>query len=257
MKIPYSFIYYAKHINEGIDSLPMQTLYLHDITICLSGTMHYVLNNEKVIVNKGDIVYFAPGNVRRRLATPEQTNTFVSINLEGDDAPLLKQNFFQKIVNKKCLDILDEIEQAFTYGDKDTICLLTLLLAQEIQKQQRLTEEDPRILRIKAYVYNHAYEKITVESIATHIGYTSIYCNALFEKHTGKTLIGFVNEVKISIAQNYLKNSSVNLKNLSLKLGFSSYNYFSRCFKKITGTCPKQYVLLVKSTSPPKLSKEK
>ncbi len=250
MKLHYNFLYYAYHTNDTVDTIDPQVSFWHDITICLRGRMRYEINGRQTVVNKGDIIYLAPGESIKRFAGSNQDNTFISLNLVGDKERLLENTLYPASVNKKCLDLLKEIDQAFIFGEKDTICLLCLILVQELKKQQISAKEDPRISRMKNYIYNHIYEKISVDMIARDIGYSDIYCNALFKKHTGQTLKDFVNETKISLAQNHLKNSSISLSNLATKLNFSTYNYFSRCFKKHTGITPKQYIMLSKNDAP-------
>ncbi len=243
MKLDYTLLYLSHHISETVDTLIPTVLTYHDITVCLHGEMSYEINGKKVVLSPGDVIYFAPGDKRKRFANNDTClNTFLSINLLGNPSAILDKHYYSNVLNLECMSIIKMIDNAFIYGEKEKIVLLTLLFTQEIKKQQQISKEDRRIVLIKNFIYNNVYQKITVEMVAKNVGYTSIYCTALFKKHTGKTLTDFINEAKISVAQNHLQYDQISLTALATKLGFSNYNYFSRCFKQIVGISPKQYL---------------
>ena len=62
-----------------------------------------------------------------------------------------------------------------------------------------------------------------------------------FKKHMGKTLIAYVNDLKLNYACNQLKHTDLSILAISSSLGFDSLSHFSHLFKKKYGITPLQY----------------
>ena len=64
------------------------------------------------------------------------------------------------------------------------------------------------------------------------------YINRLFKKATGKTMLAYLNELRISKARQLLSDGTSRISDVAEKCGFRDIYYFSRVFKKYTGTTP-------------------
>ena len=245
MNIHYVLRGYYKSV---IDSLPKLKIDCHDLTICLNGKMTYEVENKKYTVSSGDVIYMNPGTVRRRFEL-EDNCRYVSINLYGDSTPILDKTVFKDVLNQECMSILDKIENAYHTNEYEKIVLLTLYLVLEIRSQEHKQNEDIRITKIKSFVNNNIYAKLNSKVVATAFGYTAIYLESLFKKHTGKTITQFILERKINTAIQHMTYEQKTLSSIAIKLNFDDYNYFSRCFKKVTGMPPKKYLKIVKKSS--------
>ena len=62
-----------------------------------------------------------------------------------------------------------------------------------------------------------------------------------FRKHMGKTLIAYINDLKLNYACNQLKHTDLSILAISSSLGFDSLSHFSHLFKKKYGITPLQY----------------
>ncbi|MBQ8394346.1 MAG: AraC family transcriptional regulator [Clostridia bacterium] len=62
-----------------------------------------------------------------------------------------------------------------------------------------------------------------------------------FKKHMGKTLIAYINDLKLNYACNQLKHTDLSILAISSSLGFDSLSHFSHLFKKKYGIPPLQY----------------
>ncbi len=62
-----------------------------------------------------------------------------------------------------------------------------------------------------------------------------------FKKYMGQTLVCYLNDLKLSRANNLLKSTSYSLLEISKASGFESYPHFSRLFKSKYGISPQQY----------------
>lgn len=71
-------------------------------------------------------------------------------------------------------------------------------------------------------------------------GANSTYLSRIFKKEVEKGFVEYLNSYRIEIAKELIKQGE-RLKNIVQKTGFSSYNYFFRVFKEITGETPQEY----------------
>ena len=67
------------------------------------------------------------------------------------------------------------------------------------------------------------------------------YLSSVIKTKTGKSIATWIAEKTISEAKALLQNSSISIKEITFKLGFSEAAHFSNYFKKHTGTTPVQY----------------
>ena len=67
------------------------------------------------------------------------------------------------------------------------------------------------------------------------------YMCHMFKKASGKTIIGYINDLRIEKASLLLENTSESISCIAMEVGFDDVNYFDRVFKKQTGLSPKNY----------------
>lgn len=63
----------------------------------------------------------------------------------------------------------------------------------------------------------------------------------VFKEATGRSPIDYLIRIRIQKAMELLYGTHLNVTEISEKVGFKDSNYFSRCFKKFTGTTPREY----------------
>ena len=100
--------------------------------------------------------------------------------------------------------------------------------------------------RIVKYARHHFDEDVTVEEIAKYCGYSRFYISKTFKEVTGKTLIDFINSLKVHKAKSLLATSNFDMSEISQKCGFASQSYFSNVFKKYEKVSPFEYKSKVK-----------
>ncbi|WP_308638381.1 helix-turn-helix transcriptional regulator [Paenibacillus silvisoli] len=81
-------------------------------------------------------------------------------------------------------------------------------------------------------------QPITLQTIADFTHYNPSYLVRLFKKHTGQTPFGYLNELRLTAASQYLLHSGMSIQQVSQACGFQSIHYFSRTFKKRFGAAP-------------------
>lgn len=91
------------------------------------------------------------------------------------------------------------------------------------------------------YLNDHLSEHITVDNMAKALGYSASYLSKVFVRLTRKSIVTFLNEMRIQRAKEMLATNTQTISEISESLGFSSLQYFSTMFKKITGFSPTEY----------------
>jgi AraC-like DNA-binding protein len=78
----------------------------------------------------------------------------------------------------------------------------------------------------------------SVAGIAKAARITPNHFSALFRKHTGRTFVSFVREERLRLAQELLRDLTLNVSEVAQRCGFSDPGYFTRCFRKYVGATP-------------------
>lgn len=79
---------------------------------------------------------------------------------------------------------------------------------------------------------------LSLVSISSDISVSPNYLSALIKKETGQTFIDLLTEKRIKAARDMLLCTSMKIREISEKCGYSDQHYFSYCFKKYSGISP-------------------
>lgn len=82
---------------------------------------------------------------------------------------------------------------------------------------------------------------VTVEAAADHFGFNPDYFGRYFKKKAGQSFSEFYKKLSMDYAKLLLGSWHYKVKEVSDMLGFSSADYFTRVFKKVTGELPSDY----------------
>ena len=107
--------------------------------------------------------------------------------------------------------------------------------------KQNEDKERERIDNIRTYVICNAVRDISLDDIAKHVGMNrSSFC-VFFKKSFGKTFFEYLNEFRVSLAQQMLLEGKLSISEVCFQSGFNGVPYFSRVFKKVTGLTPSSW----------------
>lgn len=91
--------------------------------------------------------------------------------------------------------------------------------------------------------FNKSYmEEITGQGLSERYHRNFDYLNRRFKDATGQTILAYVNGLRIERAKQLLRDHYYSITEIAEKTGFHDVYYFSRVFKKYTGTAPSRYV---------------
>ncbi len=117
-------------------------------------------------------------------------------------------------------------------------------LVHDIRSRQSGIKKDkknPHIEKCKDYIFSHLHDRITVDTLATELGYHPDYLSHLFKESEGIGLSQYIIREKITRARNLLTYSDYTYSEIASYLGFASQSHFGKHFKNITGYTPRQY----------------
>jgi len=102
-------------------------------------------------------------------------------------------------------------------------------------------QEPPTIAKAKQYVNAHLEDRITLESVAAHIGISPFYFCKLFKQAVGMTLTEFVNRRRVEWAKRKLANPNNRITEVAYDVGYQSLSQFNRSFLRYVGESPSQF----------------
>ena len=220
---------------SGCSRIHPHTIDYYDLTFVTKGTMTYFANGEKCEMHENDAILFPPGTLRERL-DGDQKVEYVSFNFYVLPDFELKTPLFMKSVIthdiRKLIDVFPQKRLSTLYSSKEKLANLLNYIIFEILESVSLESNNPDIIKIKKFVEENICTKITLKMLSEHVHLTEEYISFIFKKHTGKTVIEYVNERKMILAKRMIDNREISLKEISETLGFENYGYFSRVFKK-------------------------
>lgn len=191
--------------------------------VCDSSKLHYFSYNP-VTLNEADI---------QKLA---------EIIKEG-------RNVFLPPYNKPTYDMQKKKKQPFGSEQMLKITLEYFLLSQ-IRKYESHLQKDKlatpsysllSMNEIIDYINENFLEKITIDELAFLFKTNRATLCHEFKKATGKTIIQYINDKKIMLAIQKMKNYDCTITEIADQLNFKSVHYFTSFFKKQLEMTPKEY----------------
>ena len=92
-----------------------------------------------------------------------------------------------------------------------------------------------------AYIKDHYYDKIDLQSLADHLQISTWYVCKLFKQEMGTNFVDVLNEVRIQEAKRLLKESTLKVYEICEEVGFHDTPYFTKTFKRYVGVTPNKY----------------
>lgn len=245
--------------------------HFHCEIICIhDGSIRVNLGEKSILVNSGEIIYIHPHQVHEAM-TYLETSTKMTL-LKFDTSLLLSQkkhqaeaDYFRPFlmesgyrcltfhgINEKIQPLFDlllkeQLEQSsgFEVRMRNLVCSFVSILADTlspttISSQQKLLSENERAQFTKLLIFiSDNFNQDNLIKTALDICCLS-YSNfaVKFKRLYGKTFNEYINNVRISYAQQLLVNTNNSISQISEQCGYNDACYFSRIFSKLCGISP-------------------
>ena len=229
-----------------------------EIQYVVSGGAQQLCNLQPAILKKGDILFVNSNELHAGNVAPIKGEFYCfHINKEFFSNHIGREHVvFNNIIrDPECSAVLDEvIRLSRTDGFKTRIAISRLMykffeLCAERHTSEVLGEGDfkkhfkrvDKFNDMVKYIEDHYTEPLTVAEVADVFFVTPSYFAHFFKKRAGKSVIQFLNEVRILKARLLLEQEDMPVSEVALQVGFDDINYFSRKFKQLTGRTPTEY----------------
>ncbi len=226
---------------EHSTNLTEQRIDFYELTIILKGSITYYANGKKITLLKNDAVFLTPGTIRSRENSSMPVH-YVSFNFTtGTDTAFPFGNYIKNCVTsdiKMLLSVFPFSHLSSGFHSKEKCLNILNYILWELIDLHHLNCKNSHVLTILKYINEHITEKITLMDIATHLYLSKEYTSYIFKKETGKQLMSYINEQKSLLAKSMILNDNIPLSDVWSYLGFESYDYFSKTFKKYIGVSP-------------------
>ena len=90
------------------------------------------------------------------------------------------------------------------------------------------------------YLRQHYSEELSLDSISEHMGFTKYYICHIFKETTDLTAVEFLNYLRCDAARKLILSNTCNISEAALLCGFKNMSYFTKVYKKCTGSLPSQ-----------------
>ncbi|NQT58745.1 MAG: response regulator [Bacteroidetes bacterium] len=119
---------------------------------------------------------------------------------------------------------------------------ISILLQDAIKHFQRSVSEQPLIIRkTMKYIEKHYNKHISLAELADCASLSLNYFSNIFKQSTGKTVLEYITCRRMLEAKRLLKNTLLNISEISYELGYVNPRYFSEVFARCENMTPSQY----------------
>ncbi len=98
-----------------------------------------------------------------------------------------------------------------------------------------------KIESICVFIKDNYMQDLHRDNLAAAVGLNSDTFSRLFNQHTGRTLVDYINELRINEAKRRLHETGDMITRICIDTGFENIRTFNRVFKKVTGLTPGEF----------------
>ncbi|WP_237179056.1 AraC family transcriptional regulator [Paenibacillus sp. MMS18-CY102] len=218
-----------------------------DLCIVNSNELHYGVGTSEdlsyytMIVDIALLHSHSVDAIETKFITPILNNRLLFQNRVSGDAD----------VTRCMVSIIGELERkelGYELSVKSHLYgLLSILVRKYVAASAALDEyghklkDMERLAPVFAYIDAHYRDRLAVEELASLVGLSRYHFSRLFKQITDKSLVEYINLVRINKAESLLRATSMTISQVALETGFNDIYYFSRTFKRLKRMPPTQW----------------
>lgn len=224
----------------------------YEIDILISGERNIFIGKKLFSAVVGDVSFIKPNVPHRSFGTAhkgifiEVSPDYIEENFTAEEKEKISACFNSYIVSLP-VTVIEKIWNENPYKieketDKkryflDFIELLIQYLPDNYDEKLILNND---LSMIGNYIQEHYLEIQSLDEIAEYFGISKSYLCRVFKKHTGLTVVTYLNSLKIQEASRLLLETDKSVEEICRLCGFKSRIYFTRTFKQFMECTPTQ-----------------
>ena len=121
---------------------------------------------------------------------------------------------------------------------------LQTILCEIIELQEKNNSEERRykeIINVINFIEANLEENHSLDSLAQYTGLSKYHFSRKFKEYTHYAPMEYIKRFKVQKACDLLKKGELSIGEVSIQLQFNSPQYFSECFKQVTGYTPNKF----------------
>lgn len=264
MTLPIGSIYQIAELSvvAGGEIL-LHTQKCDEVTYIISGKGKIFSNDDEIEVTAGKVHYVKEGCQHSIIADKNSRLRYMCVGFVPNTENEVYARFSQ---NTKKIDsfVLDDTEnirtiieliinEAYTM-DARSFTMVNMFLSQvlillerilfgenEKEKKQNTETSNYAVYHTLRYIDREFLNIKSVKSMAEQLCYSESYLSHLFKERVGISIKQYLQQKKISHAENLLKNSNMTIGEISEITGYDSLHTFYQAFQRINGISPTEY----------------
>ena len=229
-----------------------------ELVIVIEGEVGVTAGEETSVLQKGEAVLHPPMEFHRVWYAGNIPGEILIFSFYADNVPQMEQRNFLLPDLRQPENILEKIQGSFEMadgnvlrmGNQELLCQMALkeleLFLLELFSGCRRTpaavnsRSAENYVRIVRCLEEHIASNLSVDEVAGKCNMSTVNAKQTFAKFAGMGIKNYYNRLRIEKAVTMLSDGAA-VQEVATALGFSSPNYFSTTFKRITGKSPTEY----------------
>lgn len=257
--------------NEQPENFPSHWQNSLEIILPVSDCYYAVTNDTTHCIQEGEIYFIPPGELHSLYPPPEShgirfvylfdlcvmthLKDFAGIQpllstpflINRDNSPEIYQDIFNLLMTMQF-----EYFRKNLYSEITVYSLLmtmfvklgtnysNMLATADLQagKQREYVKQFNDLL---AYIDKHYMDALTLEDMASLMGFSKFHFSRLFKDYTGYTFCDYLNYRRIKATEDLLPRPELPITEIAMQVGFSSISTFNRLFRVYKKCSPSEY----------------
>ncbi|GHI00708.1 AraC family transcriptional regulator [Neobacillus kokaensis] len=240
------FCGYSYHIN-GYHSQHKSGYPVYLFRLQTEGSCEIVVKGKTFSVKKGDLLLIKPGDHYELLIKKGQNSGDYNLGCEGDwidewwsrfEKPAISRIDINEHLLSLWRQLLFEKRRPLSSQNEELTGYLLRALCISFERAVKETKHPYAVTRMMRFIEENAPTAFKVEDVANHAGLSISRSVHLFKNSVGKTMMEYAQEIRLSIAIDRMKYTTMTLEHIAAECGFGTYPYFHKVFKKKYGVSP-------------------
>lgn len=237
--------------NKNISAIDGQILFLN--LNCKSVIKEIGGQSKLVVFSKDILVESLITNKNKIHKEKQQDNSNLLL--------LLISSFKEDIVYSFCVDkqkylnlaaiinyLEEELETTQDFFKSTTSIIIKLIIIEVVRIYKKtsiknLTCYDPLLEIVFQFIESHYHEAISLSDVAKYVHKSTSYLTNYVKQKTGKTVLQWIIELRMGKARSLLLETNLSVEKIAEIIGYIDIRHFSRQFRRIHGSSPKQWKL--------------